>query len=196
MFDETYLPENIDLKAFAEKKFSNEDNNSEKADEQTQSASSAERQVEEDPVEVTEEPLNVDINQGIYIGDIDEEIINDFTCSVCYGIVYNPIKCSGCGALYCKHCSGTKKNTRQRTKFECFMNCGSTSYNETLPRMETLVLNSLLFECQSEGCEDKIPLGQYMDHLQHQCKVLRYQTIFLPDGTTLELPKEDAEEQQ
>jgi len=94
------------------KKNSSQEEISEKPDELTQSNSSDERKVEEDPVEITEEPLNLDLNQDIYCGEVNDEIISDFVCSVCYGIVYNPVKCTKCAALYCKHCSGTKKNTR------------------------------------------------------------------------------------
>ena len=54
--------------------------------------------------------------------------------------------------------------------------------------MELGLLNSLTFRCLNDECNERVPLGQYRDHLLHKCKVMRYKTIEEVSGA---LEKED-----
>lgn len=48
--------------------------------------------------------------------------------------------------------------------------------------MEKKVMNGLLFRCQHEECEEKIPYGQYFAHLRTKCTVKKHKKVQLPEG--------------
>ena len=76
------------------------------------------------PPEVeVEEPLLLDITEDMYVGSLQEEIINKFTCMLCYGIVHKPIKCLTCDTLVCKSCIPAE--TLKLNRFVCFLKCTS-----------------------------------------------------------------------
>ena len=57
-------------------------------------------------VEETDDPFLYDMTDDMYVGEINEEMVQDFVCMLCYGIVFNPIKCLKCEVLVCKKCIG------------------------------------------------------------------------------------------
>ena len=99
---------------------------------------------------------------------------------LCYGVVFNPIKCIKCETLVCRNCVNEKK--LKPGKFMCFKKCGSKRFTEKMSLSEKLILNSLLFNCQNDECDAKIPYGQYFKHMRKECKVLRYKNITMPEG--------------
>ena len=132
-------------------------------------------------VEYSNEPLLMDLSEDNYVGKMKDEILQNFVCMVCYGVVYKPIKCTQCETLFCKACSKNNKVGYGYKKFECFKKCGSTTSTEKLGRIETTILESLKFACQNEGCSEKIVYKDYMKHLNYDCKVLRYSSILMND---------------
>ena len=52
----------------------------------------------------TEEPHIIDITEDMYMGTLEEDIVNKFTCMLCYGIVHKPVKCLQCDTLVCAGC--------------------------------------------------------------------------------------------
>ena len=55
-----------------------------------------------------EEMLEIDITDDMYCGALNPEIVNDYICSLCYGIVWEPIKCAKCEIMICKKCINPK----------------------------------------------------------------------------------------
>ena len=106
---------------------------------------------------MTEEPLELDIADDRYCGDLNEEIVSDFICMLCYGVVWNPIKCKKCETLVCRNCVNEKK--LKQGKFMCFKKCGSKRFVDKMSLSEKLILNNMLFSCQNYECEEKIPYG-------------------------------------
>ena len=50
--------------------------------------------VAEVPEEEEPEPLIVDVTEDMYTGTLHEDLVNKFTCMLCYGIVFKPIRCT------------------------------------------------------------------------------------------------------
>ena len=48
--------------------------------------------------------LDIDITDDMYTGSLHPEIIQDFICMLCYGIVFKPLKCNKCETMYCSKC--------------------------------------------------------------------------------------------
>jgi len=40
-------------------------------------------------------------------------------------------------------------------------------------------MGQLLFSCQNDECEEKISYSNYFNHLEFECKVMRYNSILL-----------------
>lgn len=53
--------------------------------------------------------LTLDITDDMYCGSLSMEVVQEFTCMLCYGIVIDPIKCYTCSNLVCKKCVNIKK---------------------------------------------------------------------------------------
>lgn len=51
-----------------------------------------------------DETLIVDITDDMYCGSLSNEVVQEFTCMLCYGIVMDPIKCKTCNNMVCKKC--------------------------------------------------------------------------------------------
>ena len=54
--------------------------------------------------EKTPNEITLDINDDLYVGSLAEDVVDQFTCLFCYGIVISPIKCLHCETLVCKKC--------------------------------------------------------------------------------------------
>ena len=68
-------------------------------------APTEDKSVDEVPVE---ESVLLDITDDMYCGSLPSDLIQDFTCMLCCGIVYEPIKCTTCANMVCKKCVNVK----------------------------------------------------------------------------------------
>ena len=125
--------------------------------------------------------LTLDITDDMYCGSLSMEVVQEFTCMLCYGIVIDPIKCYTCSNLVCKKCVNIKKVEQNRQ--ECYKKCGSTKMG-SLNKTEQHIYDSLLFRCQNDDCTERISLKQYRQHMQTKCKVLTYDRVIMPQGAT------------
>ena len=88
------------------------------------------------------------MTEDIYVGTNHEDIVQNFVCMICYGIVHNPLKCMGCESLFCTNCvKNNKKGEARGADFDCFKNCGSKECTDKLSRMEKIIMNQLVFSC-------------------------------------------------
>lgn len=55
------------------------------------------------------EPCLLDLTDDLYVGSVDPEVIDRFICILCYGIVFNPVKCNKCQTLICSRCINLEK---------------------------------------------------------------------------------------
>ena len=56
-----------------------------------------------------EDEIMLDITDDMYCGSLSSDVVSEFICMLCYGIVYDPMKCSTCNNLVCKKCVNMKK---------------------------------------------------------------------------------------
>ena len=116
-----------------------------------------------------EEPMVLDITEDAYLGTIDDDIINMFTCMLCFGIVNKPIKCVQCDTLVCESCIPPENLSLDR--FSCYKKCGSKTV-VGLSRIEKNLLNNLSFKCQhanEHGWEAIVKYEFYKKHLAEDC---------------------------
>ena len=50
------------------------------------------------------ENIEMDITDDMYVGTCSEDVVETFTCMLCYGIVDKPLKCDKCETVYCSKC--------------------------------------------------------------------------------------------
>ena len=124
------------------------------------------------------EPLVIDLTEDLYCGNYTSEFVGDFTCMLCYGIVFKPIKCDRCETLICSNCINPKVLDGTK-KFMCFKKCGGKSFTKfkDIHQMEKKVMNGLLFKCQHDECEEQIPYGKYFAHLRTKCCVKKHKKL-------------------
>ena len=122
----------------------------------------------------------IDLSEDMYCGTLNPECIDLFTCMLCYGIVSQPIKCSGCETLVCKTCLNPKR--LEKDQFKCFKKCGSKTWTDQLSRQEKEILGKMRFRCQNDACEEEIPYNRYVGHLKKFCKHGTYEKVKFPEG--------------
>lgn len=128
-----------------------------------------------------EDTLMLDITDDMYCGSMSADMVADFTCMLCYGIVIEPIKCVTCGNLICKKCINVQK--MNQGTLECYKKCGSKKFDK-LSMTEQAIYDSLLFKCQNMECTCRIPLSMYVAHMRSQCPVQTYRHVKQPQGAT------------
>ena len=91
------------------------------------------------------------------------ETLSDFSmCTVCTGIVIEPVQCNKCENCFCKNCINQWcKNCKS-----CPMKCVSPEFKEP-SRLIKNMLSKLIFDCPIKCCDSKIP---YDDLLIHEVK--------------------------
>ena len=104
-----------------------------------------------------------------------EDLLQDFTCLLCYGVAINPLKCDKCEQIYCSRClPKTVTPDGQMNSYgayTCYKKCGSRKV-VGLSRIEKNILNSLSFQCQhadEHGCTAVVKYEFYKKHLQEEC---------------------------
>jgi len=83
----------------------------------------SEPEVKIDTKIVLEEAFEMDITTDLYVGTLNEDFMDAFTCVLCYGLVFYPVKCKKCEQIYCGNC--IPKFRKHAGKFMCFTKCGS-----------------------------------------------------------------------
>lgn len=103
----------------------------------------------------------------MYCGSVSRDIISEYVCMICCGIAQEPIQCKTCNMHICKGCVNLKKLSNGWQ--ECLKKCGSYQFKMSLTGVDKRVYDSFLFRCQNDECLERIPLGHYRSHMQHEC---------------------------
>ena len=69
-------------------------------------ADAVEKSIDGVPID---ESVVLDITDDMYCGCLSSDLISEFVCMLCCGIVYEPVKCTRCANMVCKKCVNGKK---------------------------------------------------------------------------------------
>ena len=111
------------------------------------------------------DPNNV-INQDYY-----KEISDNIICSICHGILYNPLQCSKCQNCFCKKCliSWKLKNNI------CPFKCEKSSFKSN--KFITNILSKLIFKCKN-GCNAEFEYDKIKKHYTEECPKIDFKKAY------------------
>jgi len=101
-----------------------------------------------------------------------DDLRNVALCTICQGIVIEPIQCSICEHCYCKFC--LEKWIKQNPK--CPFRCEKSEFLEH-HKIKT-DLNILKFKCYN-GCDYEIPYKELNEHYLRKCKKIDFKSKYL-----------------
>ena len=106
------------------------------------------------------------INQNYY-----NEIKDNIICSICQGILYNPVQCSKCQNCFCKKC--IEKWKLQSNK--CPFKCEKSVYKSN--RFITNILAKLIFKCKN-GCNAEVEYEKIKVHYNEECPKIDFKKAY------------------
>jgi hypothetical protein len=110
-------------------------------------------------------------SQNVVNQDYYKEIKDNIICSICKGILYNPVQCSKCQNCFCKKCIDKWKQVNNKCPFKCEKN----SYQSN--RFITNILSKLIFQCKN-GCNAEIEYDKIKKHYTEECPKIDYKKAY------------------
>ena len=102
-----------------------------------------------------------------YIQTTDKDCQENFTCSICSCLAWDPVCCPKCDKPFCRACI-TIYGKGKICPFKCEIN----SFRE-ITRMEKSYLNKIKIRCTNIGCFKYIQYTDYVRHLE-KCNLRKY----------------------
>ena len=102
-----------------------------------------------------------------YIQTTDKDCQENFTCSICSCLAWDPIFCPKCDKPFCRACI----TSYEKSKI-CPFNCEINAFRE-ITRMEKNYLNKIKLKCTNVGCSKYIQYNDYIAHLE-ECNLRKY----------------------
>lgn len=96
-----------------------------------------------------------------------KSIQSSAVCSICSGIIINPIQCLECDNCFCKICFDDWKKAKGGNS--CPFRCPNPSFKSS--RLIKNILSILKFKCQN-GCNIEIPYLDFEEHYKEKCPKL------------------------
>ena len=101
-----------------------------------------------------------------------EKIEDKIICSICNGIIFEPVNCISCKNCFCNSCIEQWNKKNKTCPFKC-----ENFKIEKCEKMNNL-LSILIFKCKN-GCDKKIPYLELNDHYNKYCINLSYKIKYL-----------------
>jgi len=90
-----------------------------------------------------------------------ESLRRELTCSICHGILDNPVMCSDCETYYCSYCIDKWiKNNNQ-----CIMKCKGPFKPKNITRLMKNIMEKVFLTC--EFCNGQTNLFDYSTHIKN-----------------------------
>ena len=89
-------------------------------------------------------------------------------CSICSGIIIEPVQCLSCENSFCKDCLDDWK--RKKGENSCPFRCSNPTFKNS--RLIKNLLSNLKFKCQN-GCKEEISYIDLLDHYKDKCSNLK-----------------------
>jgi hypothetical protein len=106
------------------------------------------------------------VDQSTIYNIQDFKLIENFsTCTICGGILWEPMQCSVCDNSFCKNCLNSWfKQSKQEI---CPFKCPKSSFKES--KLVKKMLSILKFNCPN-NCDEPIPYEELFSHIRLKCK--------------------------
>ena len=101
----------------------------------------------------------------------DKDILEEWTCGICFKLVYEPKICTNCGNTYCNECIQKFLNSRNY-QYTCPLKCSNARIRD-LGIKEKKYINKIKLRCKYNGCNQFICYTDYKNHLE-KCKYRIY----------------------
>jgi hypothetical protein len=111
----------------------------------------------------------INIDSDLLTGDF-KTFVNDISCLICQNIVYKPVCCSNCSALFCTKCiNDWLKKSRQ-----CPNRCNYIG--RPIDRLFQRLLSSMKMKClfNDKGCTSIVNYEELEKHFRNECKGITY----------------------
>ena len=110
------------------------------------------------------------IDQSTICNPSDYKLIENFsTCTICGGILWEPMQCSVCDNSFCKNCLNAWFKLSNHN--ECPFKCPNSTFKES--KLVKRMLSILKFKCPNE-CNEPIPYEELLIHTKKNCKKLDF----------------------
>ena len=106
------------------------------------------------------------------INKIEEEKLNELTCSICKNLVWNPVDCSQCGKLFCEYCL---KKSVKKLKNVCPM-CRAKPFKSSHCKALKITFLDIKLKCPNDSCKENIKYYDYVSHLE-KCEFKKYHCV-------------------
>ncbi|MCQ2818559.1 MAG: hypothetical protein MJ252_14920 [archaeon] len=93
-------------------------------------------------------------------------------CTICTGIVYEPMMCTECQNSFCKKCIGKWYSNHT----DCPFKCGGKELIEG--KIIKRILSNIKFKCKN-GCGVEIPYGEYALHYEEKCEKINFKEKYI-----------------
>ena len=108
------------------------------------------------------ETYRVEEQYDIKVGD--KETLEDWTCGLCFQLVFEPKVCNRCGNSYCSKCIQDCLNNCNY-RYICPLKCGNSNFRD-LNLKEKKYINKIKLRCKHNGCNQFIYYTDYKEHLE------------------------------
>ena len=123
-----------------------------------------ERSYSPNPI-ILPDPKNVIKDEDIQTND--NSCVENFTCSICYSLAWDPVFCPKCDNVFCRIC-----RTNYGKFNKCPYRCDAVGFRE-ITRNEMNFLDKINLKCNNEGCNKYINYSNYKSHLE-KCELRLY----------------------
>ena len=106
------------------------------------------------------------------VNKIDEEKLNELTCSICQNLVWNPVDCSKCGKLFCDYCL---KQSKEKLINFCPM-CRAKPFKSSKCRALKIAFLDVKLKCPNDSCKENPKYYDYISHLE-KCEFKKYHCV-------------------
>ena len=106
------------------------------------------------------------------VNKIDEEKLNEITCSICQNLVWNPVDCSTCGKLFCDYCL---KTSIKKLKNFCPM-CRTNPFKSSKCKALKISFLDIILKCPNDSCKENPKYYDYISHLE-KCEFKKYHCV-------------------
>lgn len=100
--------------------------------------------------------------------DIFKAIESNAVCSMCTGIIIEPVQCLSCENCFCKICFEDWK--KKKGENSCPFRCSNPTFKNS--RLIKNLLSNLKFKCQN-GCNIEIPYLDLQAHYKEKCSNIK-----------------------